>query len=348
MVDKFKIEFFLFAILSLLACQKQDKKNTKAQWINDAFESLTSGEYPKIRAVSWWNENFDKSELRIDSSPESLKAFRKGIDYPVFISVAKFINNKLIAPSNSIYHSAFPDFGATEDIVSADRIFDYEKLAGKKIVWAYFSNNWIDSIYFPLQEVERIHNAGRIAFIRLMPRSNFDVGCPDSVYTMQKIIDGYFDAELKKWASDASKLGFPILCEFGTEVNGDWFSWNAKYNGANDCTGYGNPDLPDGAERFRDAYRHIINICRENNATNITWFFHVDAQGEPQKEWNAIKYYYPGDEYIDWLGVSIYGPQEKTDDYIPFSELLEQIYPVLTNLSERPIAILEFGVTELN
>jgi len=138
-----------------------------------------------------------------------------------------------------------------------------------------------------------------------------------------------------------------LLVEFGAEVNGDWFPWNGKYNGAGETAFYGDPNLYDGAERFKDAYKHIINICNNNGATNITWFFHVNAYSDPDLDWNQIKNYYPGDNYIDWLGVSVYGPQESDEDYQEFSDILNDVYPILTNLSNKPIAILEFAITEI-
>jgi len=348
---KYLIRILFLVILGLSACKKENTRkvseHTKAQWIQNAFETLESGSYPRIKAIAWWHEDFDQSQLRIDSSPESLSMYRNAISSSLFISIPNFLNQKLVAPEEQIYHSAFPDFCGTEDIVTSKRIFDFENLVDKQIVWAYFSDNWYDKIQFPSTEVKTIHEAGKVPFIRIMPRSNFDEGGPDPKYTMQKIIDGDFDAELTQWAIEASGLDYPLLAEFGTEVNGDWFPWNGSYNGGSETQNYGDPNVPDGPERFRDAYRHIIDICRQNNATNITWFFHVDAYSEPNEEWNNIKNYYPGDNYIDWLGVSIYGPQEKGEDYQDFSEILGDVYPALTCLSTKPIAILEFAITEL-
>ena len=341
---------FLVVITILFSCQTNVEENLsinkKAKWIKNAFESLESGNYPKIKAISWWQEDFENSYLKVNSSAESLEAYKQGVHSSTFITIAKFSLNKLIEPSVGIYHSAFPDFGGTEDVVTAKRINDFETLVQKEIVWAYFSNNWYDSIHFPATEVAIIHNSGRVPFIRIMPRSNFDEGGPDPNYTMQKIIDGDYDSELTQWAIDAKNTNIPLLAEFGTEVNGNWFPWNGQYNGAGETTGYGDQNIYDGVERFRDAYRHIIGICNTNGANNITWFFHVDAYGAPDTEWNKIEDYYPGDDYIDWLGVSIYGPQENDEEYLEFSKILDDVYPTLTNLSKKPIAILEFAITE--
>jgi beta-mannanase len=90
-------------------------------------------------------------------------------------------------------------------------------------------------------------------------------------------------------------------------VNGDWFPWNGRWNGAGRTDGYANPDLPDGPERFRDAYRHIVDICRNKGGNNLTWFFHVDVGAWPKQPWNTrFANYYPGDAYVDWIGISDY------------------------------------------
>ncbi len=331
-------------VSGLDSCKKQRLRRHKKKWIKNAFEALSENKYPRVKAISWWNENFDNSKLRIDASKKSLKAYQKGVANNIFITAPVFLNGKLVA-GDGIYHSAYPDFGGTEDVVTTERINEFETLAKKDIVWAYFSNNWYNSISFPSDAVSIIHNAGKVPFIRMMPRTNFDVGGPDENYTMQKIIDGDFDAELTQWANDAAALDYPILVEFGTEVNGDWFPWNGSYNGA-DETSYGDAQKTDGQERFVDAYRHIIDICNTAGADNITWFFHVDAYSSPDVDWNDIAGYYPGDDYIDWLGVSVYGPQEPNEDYQSFTEIMDDVYPVLSSLSDKPIAVLEFAITE--
>lgn len=346
---KLSVTVFAFFVTTTIGYSSDLFHHTKAEWIQEAFTSLAKGRYPNVKAVAWWNEDFDDTKLSIDSSKESLKAYQQGISLPKFTSKAHIISKKIYpASNNSIYHAANPGFGATEDNVSAKSILEFEALAHKKIVWAYFSNNWYGAIKFPFSEVSTIHKSGKIPFIRLMPRSDYREKGPDLLYTLQKIIDGEFDKALVIWALDAKKSNIPLLVEFGTEVNGDWFPWSGKYNGGGVTDLYGNPNEPDGPERFRDAYRHIIYLFRKHNVDNITWFFHVDALGEPQSSWNTIEKYYPGDNYIDWIGVSVYGAQKKDESYHSFIEIMDKIYPAITKLSGKPIAILELGITELN
>ncbi len=257
---------------------------------------------------------------------------------------------KLVPYPRGIYHSAFPNFGGPEDSVNCKRIRKFESLAGKKIVWAFFSNNWIEGIRFPGKEIKEISRCGAIPFVRLMARSTFIYG-PDPVYTLGGIINGDFDQQLRKWAREARNYEGPLLAEFGVEMNGDWFPWSGYWNGAGETGGYGNPEFPDGPERFRDAYRHIIEIFRQEGAENITWFFHANADSFPEEEWNKIGNYYPGDNYIDWVGLSVYGaifPDEKQDwEELSFREKFLKTYQQVKAFApNKPLAVLEFGVIE--
>jgi len=354
-----KIPLFCAAIWLLTigqpACQKKIDKaskagsNIKSTWISDAFAVIESGNYPRIRAIAWWHENFGQSYLQINTSHESLQAYQNGIGHPLFTGIPQFAGNKLQPDNNHIYHAAFPGFGGTEDQVSSQKITDFEQLAGKPLAWVYFSSNWYDSIRFPENNLLAIRQAGKVPFIRMMPRTNFTKGGPDPNYTMQRIIDGTYDSALAKYAAQIAGLGYPVLMEFGTEMNGNWFPWNGQYNGGGIKDQYGDPSYYDGPERFRDAYRHIIHIFKSNGAENVTWFFHVDAAGSPASQnaaWNDVKYYYPGDDYVDWIGVSIYGAQTPNEDCIQFEQSLKGVYDSLTKMSGKPIAVLEWATTE--
>ncbi len=262
----------------------------------------------------------------------------------------KLIEKKLLSPEDGkIYWGAFPDFGGPEDKVSKKRIEQFNKLVGKNIAWAYFSNNWgRDGIKFPLQKVEIIYSSGAVPFVRMMPRKYFDTAY-DKTFSLQKIIEGKFDKELHKYAQDVKNFQKPILIDFGVEMNGDWFPWGGALNGGAVKTKYGDPQKADGPERFVDAYRHIINIFRFEKVNNVTWFFHPDIYSYPEhRKWNDPKYFYPGDDYIDWIGISVYGPQTPAEDYWDtFSKIMKERQNKILEISQKkPIALLEFGVTD--
>lgn len=340
----------VLCIILMSSCSKNEPpiQHSKSEWLNSFFTTLNLSENNTISALSYWNENFDHTYLKINSSSSSLASFKTLVNNPDYLSQCVFLDGKLQTVNDKKYFGAFPDFDGTEDHVTADRISTFEALSGKGIAWAYFSNNWLDSLVFPMEAVQTIHSLSKTPFIRLLSRSEFEENKPDPVYLLIDIVDGTYDDVLIAWAQQAKSLDFELLAEFGTEMNGQWFPWNGVYAGGGSTNSYGNPEYPDGPEIFRDAYRHIIDICREQNVTNISWFFHFDVNSDPEVWWNEPQWYYPGDNYIDWLGVSIYGPFEPDEDYVEPADLIQKAQHQFNDISpEKPRAILEFGVTEL-
>ncbi len=256
-----------------------------------------------------------------------------------------------LPPASYLYHGVYPG-GITggESDITLNTLRSYEEAAGKNAVWVYFSDNWYEGREFPLKTVTWIRKAGSIPYIRLMLRSSCEGEVTEPLFNLQNIIDGQFDNDLHSWFAAARDFGTPLIVEYGTEVNGEWFPWNGFWNGAGQTNGYGDPNEPDGPERFRDAYRHIIQICRDEDAMNITWVFHINTYDCPQEDWNAFENYYPGDDYIDWIGISNYGAQTPQDDHCDeFRANMDIVYPRVDALTtDKPIFIAEFGVTKNN
>jgi len=170
---------------------------------------------------------------------------------------------------------------------------------------------------------------------------------PDPLFTMDAFLRGKFDQQIKQWAIEARNISAPLILEFGPEVNGNWFPWNGQWNGAGQTRRYGDPILPDGPEKFRDVYRRIINIFKQNQAHNITWVFHVDTSRMPHRWWNRAEYYYPGDDYIDWIGLSVFGAQLPTHKWTHFMDKMHNFWPELRTLvKNKPLIISEFAVIE--
>lgn len=257
-------------------------------------------------------------------------------------------SQKIVAPTSGAYHGAFASFGLREDNVSKEKILEFESKSKKRLAWSYFSNHWLDGVIrFPKENVEICRRLGTIPYIRLQPWSRIEQDKPEPIFSMQAIIDGTFDEPLRAWAIEARDARTPIMIEFGPEVNGDWFPWSGKWNGGAETTRYGDKRWPDGPERFRDAYRHIIELFRDEGANNITWVLHVDTQWNPTQNWNKLKYYYPGDSYIDWIGLSVFGPQLLSHDWDPFEVLVKNFWPQIDEVTKsKPILISEYASIE--
>jgi hypothetical protein len=90
-----------------------------------------------------------------------------------------------------------------------------------------------------------------------------------------------------------------------------------------------------------------VEIFRRQGAVDVTWVFHIAANGFPKENWNAARYYYPGDDFVDWIGASVYAVPGESGEVPSFASLMKHLYPGLCALSEsKPLAILEMGIAE--
>lgn len=241
-------------------------------------------------------------------------------------------------PAGKLYHGVFPGGrdGMCSDITPAD-LAAFIRVTGKTPTWVYFCNNWYESPAFPESTATWIRASGSVPYIRMMLLSSRYIPCPDPLYRLENIIRGKFDPQLRQWMRDAKRFGSPLLAEYGVEVDGFWFPWNGLWNREGGT-------YEDAVERFRKAYRHIIQLAREEGAYNVRWVFHVDPYDEPRDEWNHFEHYYPGDEWIDWVGVSVYGRQAPSDEYYPsFRQQMDGAYRRLARLTNKPVIVCEFG-----
>ena len=239
-----------------------------------------------------------------------------------------------------LYHGVFPGGSdGNENEPTLDNLKPYEESAGRTVAWAYFSHEWSKGKAFPEATVRWIHNHGAAPFIRLMLRSSTEQNVVEPLYRLEDIAAGRFDDDLVAWGKKAALVGYPLIAEWGTEMNGDWFSWNAKHNG-----------MAAGTELFKRVYRRIVGTTRDAGATNVTWVFHVNHEDSPVAEWNRLESYDPGPEFTDWIGVSLYGALRPDDEDPPvFSQRMGAVYPCLAKLQgNRPIMVCEFGFTDGN
>ena len=272
---------------------------------------------------------------------------------------------KLLAPSSGIYFGANPDFvsGPYElegDTVTRAKFEDFVRLAGRRPVVAGFVQHWFEGLQFPRDKVLTVWRAGAIPYIRMHPHagSPFGAGNPPEQYpgpySLQNIIDGNFDPQLQSWASAARDTNIPLIVEFGDEENADWGPWGGIWNGGGETTGYGDPTFPDGPERFRDAYRHLVTLFRTEGATNVTWVFHMVQWFVPNRPWESFANYYPGNDYVDWLALSDFGEDILPDGGLAsFEQLLSTfhapdypgIYNDITSLGPKPLSLMYVGMT---
>ncbi|MEV4277891.1 glycoside hydrolase family 26 protein [Actinoplanes xinjiangensis] len=109
----------------------------------------------------------------------------------------------------------------------------------------------------------------------------------------KRITSGRSDRDIALMATRLAGMRRPIMLRWGWEMNGNWFDWDGTHNGRK----------PSGYIR---SWRRMHRIFREEGATNVAWVWGPNWNSGPDVSWNRFQNYYPGDSYVDWVGVSGY------------------------------------------
>jgi beta-mannanase len=254
---------------------------------------------------------------------------------------------RLAVPQHGIYTGAYVDWGDKEDTVTLEDIERFEKLVDKHQAIIASSSYWGEQT-FPDENVRLINRHGSVPLIFWSPWDKpYVEGRGPDKYSLTSIIAGEHDAYIDMWAEKARDFGGPIVVSFANEMNGEWFPWSGKLYG-------GSTPLPDtkpvrfqGPETFKKAYRHVVDRVRAKGATNVQWVLHLMNYSLPQEGWNLASEYYPGPEYCDWLGISLYGAQFADDDWSNFFPLIDWPYEELRRIdATKPVMICEWAVGE--
>lgn len=133
------------------------------------------------------------------------------------------------------------------------------------------------------------------------------------------------DAYLRGFANAARKADVPIFLRFASEMNGTWTNYS------------GDPAL------YIHTWRMVHDIFEEAAPkTAMVW----TVLNVPER---PIEDYYPGDDYVDWVGINVYNVRYHNGDLkqpSDFEDPLQMIDYVYNRFSRRkPIQLSEYGAT---
>jgi Glycosyl hydrolase family 26 len=246
------------------------------------------------------------------------------------------VNPDPVTPPSGVLFGSYIDFGETEDHVTLEAIEAFEKLAGKQPAIIASSSYWGEQS-FPSKNISLISRYGAIPMVYWSPwdKPYAEEKGPDQ-FSLKEILAGKWDAYIDEWADGAKAFGKPFFVSFCNEMNGDWFPWSGVYYGAE----------KGGDKVFKQAWRYVVDRTRARGAKNILWVFHVNAFPAINDVWNTMASYYPGSDYVDWLGLSIYGKQFRNEgNWAYFPDLIKWPYEEITALDpNKPVMLAEFGV----
>jgi beta-mannanase len=200
------------------------------------------------------------------------------------------------------------------------KIERFEALIGRPLAVDIHYYYWLDSFPGALEEWDLAH--GRIPLITWRGT------------TLAAINAGRYDSLIRARAIAVKELGSSVFIRWGWEMNGDWYAHSGALN------------KPNGPGQFVAAWRRIHRIFAAAGATNAVWVWCPNANSVPDEPWNSWTKYYPGDAFVDWVGIDGYnwGASTSGSTWQSFADIIRPVYDDYA--ARKPIMIAETGSAE--
>lgn len=209
-------------------------------------------------------------------------------------------------------------------------IRQFEKQAGKKPAMVMWYQDWTQD--FPLQDARNVVDYGAVCHVVWEPWLWSDNG----KIKLDNIIKGEWDKYIEKWAADAKAFKETIYLRWGHEFNIEKYPWGILNNEKD-------PD------KYIKAWKRVHAIFKKVGADNVKWIWCFNNYPNPDESWNDWELAYPGDEYVDWIGIDGYnwGTTQSWSGWQSFKEMLrDQVRRVSKKHPGKPLMIAEFASTE--
>lgn len=157
-------------------------------------------------------------------------------------------------------------------------------------------------------------------------------GIPANARVAYDILDGKYDDYFIKYAEDLKKFHRPILFRLNNEMNGDWCWYSAFYTARD-------------ADIYIKLWRYIRDIFDRHGVDNLIWIWNPHDVSRPDFAWNNFMAYYPGDEYVDIIGMTGYnnGTYFSGEKWRAFDLIYSDVYKQYSALFDKPFMLTEFS-----
>lgn len=183
-----------------------------------------------------------------------------------------------------------------------ESVLSFERSIGRKLDFVNrfheFSAGLTSSFFWDRKHVED----GRTVMVSWRATDNAGSvnGQPDP-RRARKIVAGQFDSEIEAMATTLRDLEAPVLLRFNWEMDQD----------------IGDPQYIGTPSEFIAAWRYVHGIFQARGATNVEWVWSPRARSFAK---DVGQTFYPGYDYVDWVGGSAVPVNSFTDAQTIYSD----------------------------
>lgn len=170
----------------------------------------------------------------------------------------------------------------------ASDITEFEAKTGISVDLVGEHIQWGNERDFPSYLGEAVRDAAKTLVVFWNPMDYTKPIDRQQDYSYGTIIFGDWDSYLSSFAQQARDYGGPVILIPLEEPNGNWDAWSGSLKG-------NSPEL------YVETYRHIQAFF--DNVPNVYFGWAVNYESLPDTPENQLERYYPGDAYVDYVGV---------------------------------------------
>ncbi len=211
-----------------------------------------------------------------------------------------------------------------------NHIKKFEEEVGKKPAMIMWYQDWEQN--FPWDAALSAVEYGAVPHIVWEPWYWRD----HSRINLDDIINGKWDRYIRTWAREIKNFRHPVFIRLAHEFNIEGYPWGIINNDRD-------------PEKYIKAYRHVVDIFKREKVSNVKWIWCFMNYSHPDEAWNDWAAAYPGDEYVDWIGIDGYnwGTTQDWSDWQSFKVLFrDQARRCRKLWPDKPIMIAEFASAE--
>jgi len=227
----------------------------------------------------------------------------------------RFYSRAPLEPKVGVYLGAYAELDpAAHDTIAWSRFYTegLPAITGKKHAAYLLYVGWGQNL--PLTHFQKARAAGVALQLAVQPLKGLD-----------EVQD---DDYLKYFVRTIAAAGVPVFIRFAGEMNGDWVVWG------------GNPAL------YKEKFRLVAQAVHAGAPNAVMIWAPNDF---PEKNMDD---YYPGDDVVDWIGVSSYSTYETHSDPEGKEDRTSQLdrfaYAYHRYSAKKPFILVETGISYHN
>ncbi len=185
---------------------------------------------------------------------------------------------------------------------------------------------------FPSWLTSTLQSGNKTLMIYWEPAANGDTGTiyqPN--YNYDSINSGAWDSYIISFAKSVKNYGGQVIMIPFDEMNGDWYPWSGTNNN-------------NSPAKHNVAYQRLHDLFAAQGVTNVKWGWAPNNDSWPNTAANDLTMYYPGDAYVDYVGVDGFN---FNNPWLSFTQVFGTALGKLARYN-KPIYIFSMASAEAN